>query len=300
MPYLARICVYPIKSLAPVSPPHVAVLAGGALEHDREFAFFTEDGKVLSGKRSPKVHGLRSVFDLETGAVCLEAAPPHNAGRFHLPEDREALEAWLTGYFDQPVFVRRSFERGFPDDLNAPGPTVISTATLAEVASWFPGLSVDSARVRFRANLEIGGVPAFWEDRLFGEPETAVPFQIGGVTLRGVNPCQRCSVPPRDPETGEAIPDFSAVFRAKREATLPAWADRSCFNHFYRLAVNTCIPLSETGRSCASAIKLCLTQAGYNCRHAANMGNGGHASIGGEAETDGYFWNALARASGED
>lgn len=36
MPHLARICVYPIKSLAPVSPPQVAVLADGARKHDRD------------------------------------------------------------------------------------------------------------------------------------------------------------------------------------------------------------------------------------------------------------------------
>ena len=75
-----------------------------------------------------------------------------------------------------------------------------------------------------------------------------VPFRIGGVTIHGVNPCQRCVVPPRDPETGEAIPDFSPIFRTKREETLPAWAARSRFNHFYRLAVNTRVPESEVGK----------------------------------------------------
>ena len=248
MPHLARICLYPIKSLAPVFPPHVSVLAGGALEHDREFAFFTEDGKFLNGKRTPKIHRLRSTFDLGTGDLCLENAETHEAGRFRLPGDQAALEAWLTRFFDQPVFFRRNPQGGFPDDLNAPGPTVISTATLEEVASWFPGLSVESARIRFRANLEIGGVPPFWEDRLFGDPDTVVPFQIGDVIFHGTNPCQRCVVPPRDPETGEAIPDFSPIFRAKREATLPPWANRARFNHFYRLAVNTCVPISEAGK----------------------------------------------------
>ena len=248
MPHLVRICVYPIKSLAPVSFPQVTVLAGGALEHDREFAFFGQDGKFLNGKRAPKVHGLRSTFDLHTGDLCLEAVEARNEGRFHLPDDHQALEAWLTRYFSQPVFFRRSPQGGFPDDLSAPGPTVISTATLEEVASWFPGLSVESARIRFRANLEIGGVPPFWEDRLFGTSDTVVPFQIGDVTFHGVNPCQRCVVPPRDPGTGEAIPNFSPVFRVRREETLPAWAARDRFNHFYRLAVNTRVPASEAGK----------------------------------------------------
>ena len=248
MPHLARICLYPIKSLPPVSPLQAVLLAGGALQHDREWAFFTEDGRVLNSKRTPTIHGLRSVFELDTGSVCLEAAGTGDAGRFHLPDEQEMLEAWLTRYFGQPVLLRRNMQSGFPDDLHAPGPTVISTATLEEVASWFPGLSVDSTRVRFRANLEIGGVPPFWEDRLFGQPETVVPFQIGGVEFHGVNPCQRCAVPPRDPETGEILLDFSQVFRAKREQTLPSWAARARFNHFYRLAVNTRVPESEAGK----------------------------------------------------
>ena len=249
MPYLARISIYPVKSLAPVSVPQTILLAGGALEHDREFALFSEDGKFLNAKRTPKIHGLRSSFDLHSGILHLQAAETGSKGRFHLPEDIQALQHWLTCFFDQPVFVRRSGDGGFPDDLNSPGPTVISTATLEEVASWFPGLSVESARIRFRANLEIGDVPPFWEDQLFGDMDSAVPFEIGSAVFQGVNPCQRCVVPPRDPETGEALPDFSNIFRAKREETLPAWAVRARFNHFYRLAVNTRIPDSEAGKT---------------------------------------------------
>ena len=248
MPYLAGISLYPIKSLNPWVVPEATLLASGGLRHDREFAIFDEDEKYINGKRSPLVHGLSSAFDPTTRALCLEVRATGRARRFFLPDDQAALDGWLSDHFAQPVNLRRNGQGGFPDDLNAPGPTVISTATLALVASWFPGLSVDSARVRFRANLEIGGVPPFWEDHLFGEPDTVVAFQIGDVTFHGVNPCQRCVVPPRDPETGEAIPDFSSLFRAKREETLPAWTTRSRFNHFYRLAVNTRVPATEAGK----------------------------------------------------
>ena len=243
MPHLAGITLYPLKSLGPLAVPEAAVLSSGALRHDREFAVFDADGKFVNGKRSPLVHSLRAVFDPATGALVL------GQERFHWPDDQAAINARLSEHFGRDVTLRQNAEGGFPDDRNAPGPTVISTATLAEVASWFPGLSLESARVRFRANLEIGGVPPFWEDRLFGEPDTTVPFQIGGVRFHGVNPCQRCAVPPRDPETGEVLPDFSQVFRAKREETLPPWAVRARFNHFYRLAVNTRVPESEAGKT---------------------------------------------------
>ncbi|MBV9850814.1 MAG: MOSC N-terminal beta barrel domain-containing protein [Armatimonadetes bacterium] len=247
MPYLTGISLYPIKSLDPMAATEATVLASGGLRHDRELALFDEEGKFVNGKRSPLVHGLCAAFDPAIGALCLEIRATGRACHFYLPDDQSVLNAWLGDYFGKPITLRRNTEGGFPDDLNAPGPTVISTATLEEVASWFPGLSVESARVRFRANLEIGGVPPFWEDQLFGEADGVVPFQIGDVTLHGVNPCQRCVVPPRDPQTGEAIPDFSPIFRARREETLPAWATRSRFNHFYRLAVNTRIPAAEAG-----------------------------------------------------
>ena len=249
MPFLARISLYPLKSLTPRFVSEATLLPSGALEHDREFALFDAEGKVLNGKRTPLVHGLRAEFDPKLGTLCLENRATGRARLFHLPDDQQAVQEWLEAYFGQPVMLRQNTAGGFPDDKNSPGPTLISTATLEEVASWFPGMSVDSARVRFRANLEIGGVPPFWEDRLFGEPETVVPFQIGNVTVHGVNPCQRCVVPPRDPETGEAVPDFSAIFRTRREETLPDWACRTRFNHFYRLALNTRVPETEAGKN---------------------------------------------------
>jgi hypothetical protein len=96
--------------------------------------------------------------------------------------------------------------------------------------------------------LEIGGVPAFWEDRLFEREDRLVRFQIGDVSFLGVNPCQRCIVPTRDALTGESYSDFQKIFIAKRKETLPSWVDRSRFNHFYRLSVNTQIPPSEAGK----------------------------------------------------
>ena len=249
MPFVARILLYPIKSFGPLEVTEAAVTNSGALQHDREFALFDGEGRFVNGKRSPLVHGLTAAFDPAAGVMHFCQHATGKAQCFAWPDAEATLNAWLSDYFGQAVQVRRNAGGGFPDDQNALGPTVISTATLEEVASWFPGLSVASARIRFRANIEIGGVPAFWEDRLFGEPDTVLPFKIGGVTFHGINPCQRCVVPPRDPATGEALPDFSQTFRARREETLPAWANRSRFNHFYRLAVNTRVPRTEVGKT---------------------------------------------------
>ena len=74
----------------------------------------------------------------------------------------------------------RHSPEGFPDDNIANGPTIISTATLQAVCELFPGMTLDQARLRFRTTLEIDGVPALWEDHLFGEEErSAVRFRVG-------------------------------------------------------------------------------------------------------------------------
>jgi len=74
------------------------------------------------------------------------------------------LNRWLSEYFDRQVSVRWD-GNGQHDDRERHGPSVVSTATLREVAAWFD-FDVESARRRFRANLELGGVPPFWEDQL--------------------------------------------------------------------------------------------------------------------------------------
>ena len=228
MATLAGIRIFPVKSLHAVSRADARIVAG-TLENDRRFALFDEEGRVVNAKRTDRIHSVRLPGDLEAS--------------------RSKLERDLSEHFLFTVHLDERAEGGFPDDENAPGPTIVSTATLAAVASWFPPLTVDNVRRRFRANLEIDGVPAFWEDRLFGEPETIVRFTIGDVAFEGVNPCQRCVVPTRDPISGEKWPEFQRIFRERREQTLPEWTARSRFDHFYRLAVNTRIPASENTKA---------------------------------------------------
>ncbi|PSB04566.1 MOSC domain-containing protein [Merismopedia glauca] len=240
IPHIAKLSIYPIKSLDAVSVEQVTVLESGALKQsltDRQWAIFDELGNFANGKRHPKIHALRTQFYLDTNIVELNLQNTDIRVSFNLKQDLAALEEWLSNYFGFPVWVRQNLDAGFPDDIISPGPTIISTATLETVASWYPGLDLEQVRRRFRANIEIGGVPAFWEDRLFGAQ--TVNFQIGDVKFIGVNPCQRCVVITRDAQTGEAYPNFQKIFVTKRRETLPEWTDKSRFNHFYRLAINT-------------------------------------------------------------
>ncbi|MCW5317283.1 MOSC domain-containing protein [Nostoc sp. KVJ3] len=248
MPYLAKILLYPVKSLDGIEVENARVLPSGALEYDREFAIFDERGKFVNGKRHAKIHLLRAQFELFNRNILLQIPGGDSQQIFHLDEERQALETTLSDFFGFAVILKQNSLMGFPDDTNSLGPTVISTATLTEVASWFPNLSVGEMRRRMRANIEIGGVPAFWEDQLFTEQGNLLSFRVGDVDFLGVNPCQRCIVPTRDSYLGEAYPNFQKIFATQRQATLPNWVASSPFNHFYRLSVNTQLPPSSAGK----------------------------------------------------
>jgi hypothetical protein len=243
---IGKILIYPIKALDGILCDYATVIAPGTLNFDRRWAMFDRQGKYVNGKSNPKVHQLRTAFDLNQLTVTFN--PDSASASFHLSTETEAINQWLSNYFQQPVFLREQPAGGFPDDTEAYGPTVISTATLETVASWFPPLTVENARSRLRANLEISHVPPFWEDQLFAEAGTAVRFNVGSVALAGVNPCQRCVVPTRDPNTGEKYPHFQRIFTQQRQGTLPSWTTRSRFNHYYRLSVNTRIRSSQAGK----------------------------------------------------
>lgn len=248
MPYLSQILIFPIKSLDGVPVQQATVLSSGGLLGDRAFAIVDQQGNVVNGKRTAAVHQLRSRFDLAAQTVCLQVEGNPEQASFELTGDRTALASWLSDYFGFSVQVIHNPGGGFPDDTASPGPTVISTATLQTVADWFPGLSLQETRLRFRTNLELDDVEPFWEDRLFGEADSLVSFHIGAVQLAGVNPCQRCIVPVRDTLSGQAYPDFQKIFVTQRKATLPDCVTRSRFNHFYRLAVNTRLSPSQAGK----------------------------------------------------
>lgn len=243
---VGRIWIYPIKSLPGVEVNQSFVLPAGNLQHDREFALVDEQGQFMNAKRSPAVHRVRATWDLANWSVALTGQSPVTgeqlpATRLHLTHDRDAISQWFSSFFGQPLTLLQQPSGGFPDDTDSPGPTIVSTASLDAVASWFPELNPDEMRCRFRANLELSGCQPFEEDQLVPGSDSAVPFQVGEATLYGTNPCQRCVVPTRSPETGAVLTGFQKRFSERREATFTASASRFRFTHFYRLSVNTTV-----------------------------------------------------------
>jgi hypothetical protein len=249
-PTLSRITTFPVKSLDPTERTTATVVENGGLDGDREFALFDAAGDYVNGKATAAVHRLRSEFDSAARTLTVTFPDGESAtASVDDATDRERLAAALGDFFGRPVQLRSDARGGFPDDQRASGPTVVSTATLETVASWFPALDVESVRRRFRANLEVDSVEPFWEDRLFADRDHVVAFEAGGVRFHGVGPCQRCVVPTRDPWTGESTPEFRETFLRKRRETLPDWSGGERFDHAYRLTVNTSVPESSWGET---------------------------------------------------
>lgn len=244
-PYLARIFIYPIKSLDRIEVKEAKLLKSGAIEGDREWCLVDEKGKFVNGKRDRKIHLLRANFDEDCKNISLQIEDKKEVFTFNLEREKTDLEAWLSNFLDLKIKLIQNTLTGFPDDTKANGPTIISTATLKEVASWYENITVEEMRQRLRSNLEIDGVPAFWEDRLFAGEGELVKFKIGDVLFNGINPCARCIVTTRDSLKGISYPNFQKIFISKRKETLPNWVNRDRFNHFYRLSINTIIPDPE-------------------------------------------------------
>ena len=290
MPVLDRITIYPVKSLDGLDVTEARVLPAGGLEHDRRWQLTDLEGRVLNAKRSPLFHAIRAEFELG-GAGGTSDVPRFGTHVIHLAIDPAAIAAraisgierltslkpesfslvpgpegpcdWLSEVFGQAVLLVERADGGFPDDRDAPGPTLISTASLEAVAGWFR-LAVDECRRRFRANLEVGGCEAFWEDAVASpaRPELQPPltagaadlpadpyadlpppepqaFSIGEARFRATNVCRRCVVPSRDSRTGFVTEQFRDVFEAWRGRMLPETVDASAWDPLYRLAINT-------------------------------------------------------------
>ena len=158
----------------------------------------------------------------------------------------DALAAWVADYVGYEVTAEVTAP-SYPDDTAASGPTLVSRPTLATVGEWFGHTTHETLR-RFRPNLVVDGdLPAFWEDRLYGDRSECIRFSLGDTTLDGVGPCRRCVVPARDPDTGRETTGFAERFVARREATLPSWSEGPRFDGAFKLTLNTRTPAASRG-----------------------------------------------------
>jgi|APGre2960657404_1045060.scaffolds.fasta_scaffold03836_4 uncharacterized protein YcbX len=247
-PVVNQITIYPVKSLEGISLQKAQIGTGGCLIHDREYAITDSNGKFVKGKNNSLVYLLRSSVDIDNQIISFRQESAATWNSFHLQKDKTAIDEFLSAYFGMKVTLVRDTAGEFLDVPVKSGITVLSNASLKTVGTWFGHMHMDETRKRFRANIELSGVPAFWEDNLFWKPGTAVAFKIGTVICMGLSPRERCVVPTRHPETGEMIHAFQKSFAQQRLANMPTWSTLDDYNHGYYLSVDCYIPASEFGK----------------------------------------------------
>lgn len=240
---LESIHVYPVKSCAGTSPRR-ATIASTGFDLDREWVVVDADGVFVSQRELPRLAlvstALRGgeVVLRAPGMLALHVAVDRVEERSHVTVwkdrvpayDMGALAAqWFSDFVGRPLRLARfdpeapriaahewtgdvtaeyAFQDAFPF-------LVVSTASLAELNRRLAAGGHGAVTMsRFRPNLVIGGVEANDEDHL---DEIAWTTGEGPVRLRLVKPCTRCPIPDVDPasgETGHAVADALAAYRA--------------------------------------------------------------------------------------
>lgn len=247
-PVISKITIYPVKSLDGVSLRKAEISEGGCLLHDREYAMTDEQGNYIIGKSNPLVHSLRTTFDLENETISINKINENDRTTFHLQKNRNEIESYLSDHFGMKTLLLHNKTGRFLDIPDYSGVTVLSTSSLQEVSKWYDNMDLSETRRRFRATIELEGVPAFWEDRLFSSEGESIEFKAGDVKIFGNSPRARCVVPTRNPETGEVLHAFPKSFAKHRAATLPEWSTLNEFDHYYYLSVDCLIPETEIGK----------------------------------------------------
>jgi hypothetical protein len=238
MPFIDSLWIYPIKALDGVKVDRSDILQNGALAHDRAYALFDSSGTPINGKRTTAIHRLRARYNLVERIVTLREEEASLETSFHLEHDRASIEQWFSEHLKMAVILQHNPSGGYPDDENAPGPTLASLESYENVRGWFPNLSINELFARFRSNIIITGGGAFWEDRILGTEQQVVSIRIGEAIYEIVGPSSRCVVPTRDSKTGEPDERFQKTFSKMRKRTMHKGVHLIWFDHYYKFALN--------------------------------------------------------------
>ena len=231
---IAGLFVHPVKSARGIACACVRVAATG-FEWDRQWMLVDARGKFLSQRTHPRL--ARVVPQITADALVLRAA---GAPALRVPLDTRgerlavrvwddvcagieqgaAAHAWASAVLGEPArLVRvapdmeRSANVAFAGTTAAPLTFPDGYPLLVCNQASFEDLNRRLAQPitieRFRPNVVLTGLPAWAEDRID-------VITVGAVTLRLVKPCTRCTIPSRDPLTGDASTDPAPVLRQFR------------------------------------------------------------------------------------
>ncbi|MFT5642138.1 MAG: hypothetical protein ACI9A7_002247 [Cyclobacteriaceae bacterium] len=247
-PTVSNIRIYPIKSLDPVEQQEVEI-GIHSLKNDRIFAMLADDERWVNGKRTGRINQLQSTFDLPNNVIKLTERGKNDWQSFDLHADNPELNGYLQDFFKMKLHLVHNDAGELLDVPKRSSLSIVSTASLASLQHDMPTYSLEDLRLRFRTNIEISGVEAFWEENLFHKPQTGVRFKMGEVEMIGMTPRARCNVPPRNPQTGETDKTFVKAMMKSRGESLPENSTLDQFGNLYHLAVDIYLPPTEKGKT---------------------------------------------------
>jgi uncharacterized protein len=263
---IARLSVTPVKALRLSHPERVEVTAAG-IPADRRFFLVDEDGALFDGSDHgpllqviPEYEAAEERLTLAFPAGERVSGPSDELGEairpdfFGRPVDAHLVvgpfDEALSGYVRRPVRMARVDRDGDGQDVHPL--TLVSSASVGDLAVRGRAEGGDLDARRFRMNLEIGGCEPYEEDGWDGREVT-----VGGATIRVHGQVPRCVVTTLGPDTGTK--DFGTLTEIARYRPRIGGRGGLPFGMYARIvrpgpvAVGDAVePLSPAGRSTAS------------------------------------------------
>jgi uncharacterized protein YcbX len=223
---VSRIAIAPVKGLAMQLPEQVELASYGVAEN-RRIHLVDAAGRLVNGKRLPRLMLVSCRLDLEAGtlALCfpdgdevegeLALGAPNGTIFFGRPVTGNLLDGpWsraLSEWIGVELRLVMSEKVGAGNDRGVGSAvSIISEASIVDIARAGGAELLDSRR--FRMLFDIEGVGAYAEERWIGRD-----VQIGEAIVRPKGNVGRCAITTCDPETAERDFDTLRVLATHRE-----------------------------------------------------------------------------------
>jgi hypothetical protein len=220
---VSQLTIYPFKSAQGIAIPETGFDAEGML-NDRRLMAIDDKGIFITSRSNPELLQLRCRMNPDAWTLSHpnqalscpipnynstpEPAPLNGQvwrDKIQALDAGDAAAAWLSEILGLNARIaiwkpnaRHSAKYNFETSFADASPILIaSEASMRQGCDW-AGIPYDARR--FRPNLIVSGVEAFAEDHW-------KQIRIGESTFEILDPCERCILTTRDPDTGEAHPD---------------------------------------------------------------------------------------------
>lgn len=235
--HIAKIFIFPIKSLGPIALQEASVDALG-LMGDRRFMLVSDTGNFITQRTRPdltrftlELNGLDYLItdQISQMQIGLSIAPELGEwvdvtlwdDQIQVREVTGSISAWFSERLQESVRLvqiqseapraiqtkyqtQGSQQSSFADSL----PILIASEASYQAVENHLGAPFDW--LRFRANVIIAGIDAFEED-------TWAEFALGDVRLFGAKPCARCQLINVEPATGQVDKSMLAALSSFRK-----------------------------------------------------------------------------------